>query len=266
MHYPIGLCIIISLVVEWLISSVQGINQKGTRTAHLLLGDYECKNLSLIIDYKTGIIRTTGFYLIRGNRSIHSRHVHCSKGFRQIRLFSNILDSTKRNILSNLDERLGIAELMGLVRNSKNKEGRYLKLTQIIGSIKTLILAYLSVKNNKGKFSKKVENETLNKMNTNYLYRISRDVLDGSYKFSPFRIVEISKAGKLELRPLGISNPRQKIVQKAMDMVFNLIFEEVFLDCSHGFRPNKSPISALKRLRFSIKNLSTRSWVIGGNV
>lgn len=46
---------------------------------------------------------------------------------------------------------------------------------------------------------------------------------------------EISKPGKSELRPLGIGNPRRKFVQKAMDMVFNLIFKKVFLDRSHAF-------------------------------
>lgn len=79
-------------------------------------------------------------------------------------------------------------------------------------------------------------------------------------------MVEIPKPGKSEFRSLGISNPRQKIVQKAMDMVFNLIFEEVFLDCSHGFRPNRSCHSALKRLQLEIGNASAFTWVIESDI
>ena len=253
-----------SFVAEWLTSCVQEVNQENTRTA-LPLGDYERKNLSLI-DVKTGIIRTTGFNLVRGKRSIHSRQVHCSKGYRQIRLFNNIVDSTKSDFLLNLSKKSGIARLIELVKNSKNKDGRYGKLIQIIGSVETLSLAYLSVKNNKGISSKGVENETLDGIDEDYLYRVSRDVIAGSYKFSPVRVIEIPKSGKPELRPLGISNPRQKIVQKAIDMVFNVIFEEVFADCSHGFRPGKGCHSALKRLQLGIGNPSAYTWVIEGDI
>jgi group II intron reverse transcriptase/maturase len=253
-----------SLVVEWLISCVQEVNQENTHTA-LLSEDYERKNLSLTDD-KLGIIRTTGFNLVRGKRSIHSRQVHCSKGYRQIRLFSNIVDSVESDFLSNLDKKSGIAKLIELVRNSKNKGGRYGKLIQIIGSVETLALAYLSVKSNKGISSKGIENETLNGINENYLHRVSKDVIDGSYKFSPVRVLEIPKPGKPELRPLGISNPRQKIVQKAIDMVFNVIFEEVFLECSHGFSPEKGCHSALKQLQLGIGNPSAYTWVIEGNI
>jgi group II intron reverse transcriptase/maturase len=253
-----------SFVVEWLTSCVQEVNQENTRTA-LLSGDYERKNLSLT-DYKTGIIRTTGFNLVRGKRSIHNRQVHCSKGYRQIRLFNNIVDSTKSDFLLNLSKKSRIAKLIKLVKNSKNKDGRYGKLIQIIGSIETLTLAYLSVKNNKGISSKEVENEILDRIDKDYLYRVSRNVIAGSYKFLPVRVVKISKLGKFELRPLGISNPREKIVQKAIDMVFNIIFEEVFLDCSHGFKPEKGRHLALKQLQLEIGNPSAYTWVIEGDI
>lgn len=245
-----------SLVVEWLTSCVQEVNQENTRTA-LLLGDSERKNLSLT-DYKIGIIRTTGFNLVRGKRSIHSRHVHCSKGYKQIRLFTNIVDSIESDSLSNLDKKSGVAKLIELVKNSKNRDGRYGKLIQIIGSVETLALAYLSVKSNKGISSKGI--------NKDYLCRVSKNVIDGSYKFSQVRVIEIPKRGKPELRPLGISNLCQKIVQKAIDMVFNIIFEEIFLECNQGFRPEKNCYSAFKRLQLGIENPSAYTWVIEGNI
>lgn len=50
-------------------------------------------------------------------------------------------------------------------------------------------------------------------------------------------------------RPLGISSPRDRIIQQAMKMVIEYKIEPTFLDCSHGFRPNRSCHSALKEIR-----------------
>ena len=69
---------------------------------------------------------------------------------------------------------------------------------------------------------------------------MSKDILSGNFKMKPVRKIMIHKPGKDELRPLGVSSPREKIVQKAIDIVLTAIFEETFLDCSHGFRPGRS--------------------------
>jgi hypothetical protein len=49
-------------------------------------------------------------------------------------------------------------------------------------------------------------------------------------------------------RHMGISSPRDKIVQKALHAVLEAIFEPKFLNSSHGFRPQKSVHSALLRV------------------
>lgn len=58
----------------------------------------------------------------------------------------------------------------------------------------------------------------------------------------------IPKPGKNEERPLGVGAPREKIIQKGMQIILETIYEPDFLDCSHGFRPNRSTHSALKPL------------------
>jgi len=72
-------------------------------------------------------------------------------------------------------------------------------------------------------------------------------MLDGSYMFNAVRLVEIPKK-KGRTRKLGVGSPREKIVQKAIQILLNAIYEPLFLDCSHGFRPNKSTHSALNKL------------------
>jgi group II intron reverse transcriptase/maturase len=50
------------------------------------------------------------------------------------------------------------------------------------------------------------------------------------------------------MRPLGIPAIEDKIVQKGMTRILEAVYEADFLDCSYGFRPNRSPHQALKQL------------------
>jgi len=84
----------------------------------------------------------------------------------------------------------------------------------------------------------------------------AKDILSGKYNFTPAREKEIPKPGKKEMRSIITSSPREKsphkgdevvvdnLVQKALQVLLEAIYEPKFLDCSHGFRPNKSTHSA----------------------
>jgi len=65
------------------------------------------------------------------------------------------------------------------------------------------------------------------------------------------------------MRPLGIGSPREKIVQKAVSILLECIFEPTFLDCSYGFRYNRSVSQPLKELYLKGKNYQ---WVIQGDI
>ena len=56
------------------------------------------------------------------------------------------------------------------------------------------------------------------------------------------------------MRPLGILAYEDKLVQKVLSDILNAVFEEDFLDCSFGFRPNRSCHDALKSLNKIIQD------------
>jgi len=80
-----------------------------------------------------------------------------------------------------------------------------------------------------------------------------RSLLDraksGTYVAPPVRRVCIPKPGSVtETRPLGIPTFEDKILQKAVALVLETVYEQDFLDCSYGFRPGRSAHQALEAL------------------
>jgi RNA-directed DNA polymerase len=70
------------------------------------------------------------------------------------------------------------------------------------------------------------------------------------YKPGPVRQVLIPKEGKPgATRPLGIGNFEDKIVQKMTQRILESVYDPIFLDCSHGFRPERSCHTAIKSLQ-----------------
>lgn len=70
-----------------------------------------------------------------------------------------------------------------------------------------------------------------------------------AYKPGPVREVLIPKEGKPgATRPLGISNLEDKIVQKMTQRILESIYEPLFLNSSHGFRPGRGCHTAIQAL------------------
>ena len=100
------------------------------------------------------------------------------------------------------------------------------------------------------------DGKNLDGISLSYLEKISSKLKAGKFTFSPARRVYIPKRDKDELRPLGVVSPRDKIVQTAMLMVLESIFEPSFVETSHGFRPGKGCHTTLKMVKHSFSNVN----------
>src|SRR5438552_4895320 len=83
----------------------------------------------------------------------------------------------------------------------------------------------------------------------------------GSYVAPPVRRVHIPKGDGSQTRPIGIPTFADKVLQRAVTMVLEAVYEQSFLDCSYGFRPKRSPHQALQAVWDDIMRMRG-GWIV----
>src|SRR5437868_5533338 len=129
------------------------------------------------------------------------------------------------------------------------KGNRWFSLIDKVYRFETLMAAWEKVQSNAG--GSGVDGFTVKrfaKTCLDGLLVLKEQLQEACYQPKPVKRVWIPKPGSSEKRPLGIPTVRDRIVQSALRMVIERIFEREFAPQSYGFRPGRSCHDALRRV------------------
>ena len=144
------------------------------------------------------------------------------------------------------------------------KGGKWHSLIDKVYAPQTLWAAWQRVAANQGAAG--IDRMSIERFEANaecYLAELGRALQDGSYQPEPVRRVHIPK-GKGQTRPLGIATVKDRVVQTALKLVIEPIFEKEFLPTSFGFRPGRSCKDALRVVDRALKEGYT--WVVDADL
>ena len=154
--------------------------------------------------------------------------------------------------------------------SSEDKERRFDRLLRIIADRSWLQEAARITLASRGARTPGIDGVDKQRMERDLperLEQIRSELLDGSYLPQPTRRVYIPKADGKQ-RPLGIPTLRDRIVQRAMLMAMDPIWESDFHRLSYGFRPARSVHHAIRTVRFQLQDntYTVGRWVIEGDL
>jgi RNA-directed DNA polymerase len=133
------------------------------------------------------------------------------------------------------------------------KGGKWFSLIDKVYRTETLRAGWHKVRENAGAAG--VDGQSVKKFAVRaeqYLEELEQALRTGQYRPQPIKRVEIPKGGG-KMRPLGIPVVKDRIVQTALKLVIEPIFEREFEDCSYGFRPGRGCKEALREVDELIK-------------
>lgn len=156
-----------------------------------------------------------------------------------------------------------IEVLKSLTEKSKDETYRFKRLYRNLYNPEFYWLAYKNIYANNGSMTAGADGTTIDGMGNQRIERIILSLRDRSYQPKPARREYIAKKNSNKERPLGIQSGDDKLVQEAVKMILESIYEPNFSDKSHGFRPNRSCQTALKQIQ---KTFTGTNWFVEGDI
>lgn len=145
-----------------------------------------------------------------------------------------------------------------------NKEEVFTKLYRYLLRPDIYFVAYKNLYANNGAATKGVNEDTADGFSEAKIDSIIKALADETYQPMPVRRTYIQKKNnRKKLRPLGVPTFTDKLVQEVLRMILEAVYEPIFLDVSHGFRPKRSCHTALKQLR---REFNGTRWFVEGDI
>ena len=146
--------------------------------------------------------------------------------------------------------------------STEHKDEVFTRLYRYLLREDIYIAAYQNIYANGGAMTKGIDNDTAVGFGFDYVHDLIRELKSGTYRAKPVRRVYIPKKNG-KMRPLGVPSFRDKLLQDVIRMYLEAIYEPLFDDCSHGFRPGKSCHTAFAQIR---KTFNAVPWIIEGDI
>jgi Retron-type reverse transcriptase len=122
--------------------------------------------------------------------------------------------------------------------------------------------AYVRIYPNQGNMTPGVDGETIDGFKLGKIDEIIDEIKLEKYYPKPVRRTYIPKKNGKK-RALGIPSFKDKLLQEVMRQILEAIYEPLFCENSHGFRPNRSPHTALIQIK---KDCKGANWIIEGDI
>ncbi|HCQ6189426.1 group II intron reverse transcriptase/maturase [Clostridioides difficile] len=153
--------------------------------------------------------------------------------------------------------------LTKLQENSKkNHDEVFTRLYRYLLRPDIYYVAYQHLYSNKGAGTKGVTDDTADGFSEIYIENIIEALKNEMYQPKPVRRTYIEKSNG-KMRPLGLPVFTDKLIQEAIRMILEAIYEPIFSDYSHGFRPARSCHTALAQIK---KEFTGARWFIEGDI
>jgi len=152
----------------------------------------------------------------------------------------------------------------------EDEQRRFGDLFNLVCDPATLVVAWDRVRRNRGSQTAGVDGETRKRVEAigvqQVLSELRESLKNRSYAPLPVREHEIPKRGSGKVRRLGIPALRDRIVQMALKLVLEPIWEADFCPTSYGFRPGRRVQDAIEEVRHFINPPGSYEWAIEGDV
>jgi group II intron reverse transcriptase/maturase len=152
--------------------------------------------------------------------------------------------------------------LNSLTEHSKDLNYKFERLYRILFNEEMYYVAYQRIYAKPGNMTAGADGKTIDQMSLTRIEKLIASIKDESYQPQPSRRVYIPKKNG-KMRPLGVPAFNDKLLQEAVRMILEAIYEGQFENTSHGFRHQRSCHTALSQVK---ETFSGVKWFVEGDI